>query len=395
MAAETLVEGGARVELYDAKPTVGRKLLVAGKGGLNLTHSEPLEQFLARYGARRPQFEIFLRAFGPDRLRAWAAELGIQTFTGSSDRVFPVGMKSTPLLRAWLARLRASGVSFHPRHRWLGWDAAGALRFETPSGEIAVPAEALVLALGGASWPVTGSDGAWVALLEQRGVAVAPLKPANCGFDVAWSGHFRTRFAGHALKAVVLSFNDGQEAFRQRGEFIITETGVEGSLIYACSRLMREQIEADGQARIHLDLAPGYALERLVERLSRPQGARSLASHLERTVKLRGVKAGLVWEFVPKEVRRDPARLAAAIKDLPVPLLRPRPIEEAISSAGGVPFEVLDERLMLKVLPGVFCAGEMLDWEAPTGGYLLTGCLATGKAAAAGVLEYLAGDGQL
>ncbi len=302
MAAEVLVQAGAQVDLYDAMPSAGRKFLVAGKGGLNLTHSEPFEQFLEHYGMRRAQLEPMLRLFGPDELRLWAAGLGVETFVGSSNRVFPVGMKSAPLLRLWLARLRTSGIIFHFRHTWLGWNADNSLRFATPGGEISVQADAVILALGGGSWPITGSTGAWVPLLAGRGVAVAALKPSNCGFDVDWSEHFRTRFAGHPLKSVALSFTDSQaNTFHQPGEFVITKTGLEGSLIYACSALLRNEIEASGRTVIHLDLAPGWTHERLLERLSRPRGSRSMASHLEKSVGLKGVKAGLLWEFVPKD----------------------------------------------------------------------------------------------
>ena len=392
MAAEVLSRGGANVDLYEAMPSAGRKFLVAGKGGLNLTHSEPFDQFLTHYGDRQKQIEPLLRAFGPDDLRQWASELGIETFIGSSTRVFPVGMRSTPLLRLWLARLRAAGVTFHFRHKWIGWDAHDALRFETPAGLIFVQPDAVVLALGGASWSVTGSTGAWVSYLVGRGIPVAPLKPSNCGFDVDWTDHFRSRFAGSPVKAVVASFTDSRgRSFHQQGEFVVTETGVEGSLIYACSALLRDEIEAQGKAVLHLDLAPGYSFERLMQRLARPRGSRSLASHLERSAGLKGVKASLVWEFLQKADSNDRGRLVSAIKDLPIPLVAPRPIEEAISSAGGVVFEVLDDHLMLLSLPGIFCAGEMLDWEAPTGGYLLTACLASGRAAGLGALDGLKG----
>jgi uncharacterized flavoprotein (TIGR03862 family) len=390
MAAEVLIQAGLRVDLYEAKPSMGRKFLVAGKGGLNLTHSEPFEKFLTRYGARRPQLEPLLKDFGPEQVRAWANGLGIETFVGTSGRVFPVGMRTAPLLHAWLERLRASGVTFHTRHQWLGWNGDGSLHFAAPAGELSVQPDAAILALGGASWPQTGSTGAWVPLLQERSIPVNPLKPANCGFDVSWTEHFRTHFAGHPLKAVVLSFTDSQaHAFLQQGEFIITDTGVEGSLIYACSALLRDEIAISAQAVLHLDLAPGWTNARLVERLSRPRGSKSLSSHLERSVGLKGVKAGLLWEFVPKADFADPARLAATIKDLPIPLVAPRPIAEAISSAGGLDFAALDEHLMLRSMPGIFCAGEMLDWEAPTGGYLLTACLATGIWAGKGVKQYL------
>jgi len=390
MAAEVLAQAGLRVDLYEAKASMGRKFLVAGKGGLNLTHSEPFDQFLTRYGARQPQLEPMLMDFGPEQVRQWAQGLGIETFLGTSGRVFPVGMKTTPLLRAWLARLRASGVTFHTRHQWLGWNRDGSLRFECPAGEISVPAQAVILALGGGSWPQTGSTGAWVDLLQARGIPVKPLKPANCGFDVGWTEHFRTRFAGHPLKSVVLSFTDSQgQAFHQQGEFIITDSGVEGSLIYACSAQLRDEIEVRGQAVIHLDLAPGWTQARLLERLARPRGSKSMSSHLEKSVGLQGVKAGLLWEFVARADFADPAKLAEAIKDLPVPLLAARPLAEAISSAGGVDFAALDEHLMLRSLPGVFCAGEMLDWEAPTGGYLLTACFASGRRAGMGAMGWI------
>lgn len=390
MAAEVLSQNGAKVDLYEAKPSPGRKFLVAGKGGLNLTHSEPLDQFINRYGERRARLEPLLRAFGPDELRHWARELGFETFVGTSGRVFPIDMKAAPLLRAWLERLRSSGVSFHLRHQWCGWGRDGSLRFETPEGEKFLQSRAMILALGGASWPKLGSTGEWVSLLKKRGVAVAPLKPANCGFDVDWSEHFRTRFEGQPVKAVVLSFNNSQGlSFEQQGEFIITHNGVEGGLIYTVSSYLRDEIEVTGHALVHLDLAPDWTQSRLSARLSRPRGSRSLASHLRRSVGISGVKAGLLWEFVPKEDFIDPQRLARAIKALPLPILRPRPLEEAISSAGGVRFEALDENLMIHALPGVFCAGEMLDWEAPTGGYLLTACFSSGRAAGLGALNWL------
>ncbi len=389
MAAEVLSEYGLSVDVYDSKPAAGRKFLVAGVGGLNLTHSEPFEGFLSRYGDRREDLLPMLAAFGADELRQWAHELGFGTFVGTSGRVFPEGMQSAPLLRAWLGRLRKAGVRFHFRHQWLGWGDDRALLFATPEGEIALNPDATVLALGGGSWPVTGSTGAWVQVLRQHGIAVAPLKPSNCGFNVNWSAHFRARFAGEPLKSVVLSFSDAQgEPFRQQGEFVMTGTGLEGSLIYAGSARLRDAIEVQGSVTIHLDLAPDWTHQRLVERLSQPRGSRSISSHLKKAVGISGLKAGLLWEFVPKEDFQDPHRLATWIKELPVTLLSPRPLEEAISSAGGVPFEALDARLMLKSMPGAFCAGEMLDWEAPTGGYLLTACFSTGRWAGKGVLAW-------
>ena len=424
MAAEVLSQAGVRVDLYEAMPSVGRKLLMAGRGGLNLTHSEPWELFLSRYGDRRPHIEPLLQAFGPDDLRAWAHELGSETFVGSSGRIFPTEMKASPLLRAWLTRLQAAGVTFHLRHRWQGWHENGSLRFSHPDGEIQVDADAVVLALGGGSWAKLGSDGAWVPWLAARGVEIAPFKPANCGFDVGWSDHFQERFAGEPLKTVVLSFTNAQrQTFKRQGEFVITETGVEGSLIYAVSALLRDELEAQRglslskprlrqvqsssysdtdfaatstgsvtvkPAVIHLDLAPHRTQTWLHKRLAQPRGSRSRSSHIQSQTGLKGVKTGLLREFVPPEEFNNPAKLAAAIKSLPIPLIAPRPLDEAISSAGGVTFAALDENLMLHALPGTFCAGEMLDWEAPTGGYLLTACFASGFVAGQGVLQRLA-----
>ncbi|MEW5770087.1 MAG: TIGR03862 family flavoprotein [Pseudomonadota bacterium] len=390
MAAEVLSQAGAQVgievEVFDAMPTAARKFLMAGKGGLNLTHSEPFATFVARYGTRQAEVEAWLRAFGPDDLRAWAHGLGCETFVGTSGRVFPRDMKAAPLLRAWLHRLREAGVRFHMRHRWLGWTADGALRLATPEGEVERRADALVLALGGGSWARLGSDGTWVTGLRARGVEVASLRPANCGFDVAWSAHFRERFAGEPLKSVALIDANGQA---RRGECVVTAHGVEGSLVYAFAAGLRDAIEAQGEAIMHLDLMPDWTLERVARELARPRGARSISSHLQGRLGLRGVKAGLLRECLDEEVRSDPVRLAAAIKALPIRLLAPRPLDEAISSAGGVAFAALNDHLMLNALPGVFCAGEMLDWEAPTGGYLLTACMASGRVAGQGALGWL------
>jgi uncharacterized flavoprotein (TIGR03862 family) len=390
MAAESAIAKGARVDLYDAMASAGRKFLLAGKGGLNLTHSEPLEPFLMRYGLRRAQIEPLLTVFGPEALRGWARGLGIETFVGTSGRVFPTDLKAAPLLRSWLRRLRHDGVTFHMRHRWTGWDERGALCFATPEGSLSVQADAVVLALGGGSWPQLGSDGTWVRVLAERGVPVEPLRSANCGFDVGWTDHFRTRFAGHPVKPVVVSVTnaDGTES-RQQGEFVVTETGIEGGVIYAVSACLRDEILAKGNAVVHLDLAPDRKLPRLIADLSRPRGSRSVASHLQRRANVEGVKAGLLRECIARQDFADPARLAAAIKALPLRLIAPRPLEEAISTAGGITFEALDERLMIRALPGVFCAGEMLDWEAPTGGYLLTACFASGRAAGAGAVAWL------
>ncbi|MEW5972996.1 MAG: TIGR03862 family flavoprotein [Pseudomonadota bacterium] len=390
MAAEVLAGAGITVDLFDAMPSVGRKFLLAGKGGMNITHSEPLEPFLSRYGTRRERIEPLLRAFSPDALREWIHGLGIPTFVGSSGRVFPEGMKSAPLLRAWLHRLRALGVRFHVRHRWLGWDEKGALRLATPEGELSLRADAMILALGGASWARLGSDGAWVPWLEQRGLPVAPLRPANCGFECSWSQHFRSRFAGQPVKPVVLSFTDDEGVeHRRQGELMVTEHGLEGGLIYAPSALLREAIARHGQATIHLDLVPGRTLERLTADLARPRGAASLAKHLKGRAGIEGVKAGLLREVLSSNDLDDPTVLAHTLKALPLTLTATRPLDEAISSAGGVMFEALDEHLMLRDMPGVFCAGEMLDWEAPTGGYLLTACFASGRVAGLGALAWL------
>jgi len=400
-AAEVLSGAGRSVHVFDAMPSVGRKFLLAGKGGLNLTHAEPFDAFAGRYGARRAAIEPLLQEFGANALRAWAAGLGVETFVGSSQRVFPADMKAAPLLRAWLQRLRhpaAPGVpvSFHMRHRWTGWDDEGALTFETPDGPRRVQARAVLLALGGGSWARLGSDGAWVPLLVARGVPVVPLKPANCGFDAAgrdgqgWSAHFRERFAGQPFKSVAIDFTDRAGGhFRRKGEFVATATGVEGSLVYAASSGLRDAIEADGRATLMLDLLPDHPAARVLAEVRHPRGSRSLSSHLKSRLGLEGIKMGLLHELLPKEAMEQPERLAAAIKALPVALIGARPVDEAISSAGGVPFEALDDGLMLRDVPGVFCAGEMLDWEAPTGGYLLTACFATGRRAGYGVLRWM------
>ena len=394
MAAETLVKAGIRVAVFDAMPSLGRKFLMAGRGGLNLTHSEPIEPFLSRYGSRRAWIEPLLAAFAPADLVDWAHGLGIHTFVGTSGRVFPAEMKAAPLLRAWLHRLRGAGVVIHARHRWIGWGGDGRLRFLTPAGEQAFKADAVILALGGGSWAKLGSDGAWVPLLAAHGVPIAPLRPANCGFDVGWSEHFRSRFAGMPLKTVAAGFTDASGVeHRRQGECMVTETGLEGSLIYALSAPLRDTLEAAGSVTLHLDLAPGKDLARVIEEVARPRGSRSLSSHLQSRVGIAGVKAGLLRECLPRDDYADPLRLARAIKALPVRLVAPRPLDEAISTAGGVAFEALDASLMLRAMPGVFCAGEMLDWEAPTGGYLLTACFASGRAAGLGALSWLAGPG--
>ena len=388
MAAEVLSNAGVhQVDLFDAMPSVGRKFLMAGKGGMNITHSEDEAAFIGRYGERAGRLAPMLADFGPTQLRAWIHGLGIETFVGTSGRVFPTGMKAAPLLRAWLHRLRQQGVRFHVRHRWQGW-VDGELSFAVPGGERRVAADATLLALGGGSWAKLGSDGRWVPLLADKGVGVAPLRPANCGFDVVWSDHFRERFAGAPVKPVVARY--GQ--LEKQGEFNISEYGIEGGLIYALSAPLREALQHQGKAVLHLDLAPGRTLDRLIADLARPRGRDSLANHVRRRAGIEGVKAALLRECCPPEVLGDLPALAAAIKALPLRLIATRPIDEAISTAGGVVFEALDDSLMLRQLPGVFCAGEMLDWEAPTGGYLLTACLSSGRAAGLGMLRWLSGN---
>ncbi|MEQ1835670.1 MAG: TIGR03862 family flavoprotein [Candidatus Nitrotoga sp.] len=390
MATEVLVQGSVRVNLYDAMPSVGRKFLMAGKGGMNITHSETMELFLSRYGARRAQIKPLLDTFGPEALQEWVHNLGIETFIGTSGRVFPTDMKAAPLLRAWLHHLRETGVHFHMRHRWCGWNENGALRFATPQGEHTVHADAVVLALGGGSWARLGSDGAWVPLLAQRGIPVMPLQPANCGFDVGWSEHFSSRFAGHPVKAVAVTFIDVAGGIhRQQGDLMVTTTGIEGGLIYALSARLRDEIATTGAAIIYLDLTPGKDLPRVIAEIAHPRGSRSMASHLQSRANIKGVKTGLLRERVLPSDFTSPERLAASIKSLPLQLIAPRPLDEAISSAGGVAFEALDGCLMVRAMPGIFCAGEMLDWEAPTGGYLLTACFASGRTAGLGALAYL------
>jgi uncharacterized flavoprotein (TIGR03862 family) len=393
MAAEVLGASGAQVHVYDAMPSVGRKFLLAGRGGLNLTHSEPFDVFMSRFGERRSQLAPMLAQFGPQQARDWATGLGIETFVGTSGRVFPTDMKAAPLLRAWLHRLRSAGVQFHMRHRWLGdasFDAA-ALRFATSTGETSVKADVVVLALGGASWARLGSDGAWAPWLQGRGIEVAPLLPANCGFDGAgWSEHFSSRFAGQPFKSVAISFTDSQgRSFARKGEFVATATGIEGSLIYAASALLRDEITAQGSATLLLDLLPDRSAEQVLAAVKHPRGARSLSSHLKSRLGLEGIKAGVLHEALSREAMQDPVQLAATIKAVPLKLVATRPIDEAISTAGGVRFDALDAQLMASALPGVFVAGEMLDWEAPTGGYLLTASMASGAAAARGAIQRL------
>ncbi len=395
MAADVASAAGVSVELFDTMGSVGRKFLLAGKGGLNLTHSEPLPKFIARYGERAEIVGRWLAEFGPEALRDWARAYGVETFVGSSGRVFPSDLKAAPLLRGWVRRLRERGVRMHMQHRWLGWDPSGRLRFQTADGECRLRADATVLALGGGSWAKLGSDGAWMATLAASGVALAPLRPANCGFDVDWSPHFAARFAGQPIKPVVIAYQDRRgQAQRLQGEFVVTETGVEGSAIYALSALWRDRLAAGEAVQIQLDLVPGRSLERLSGELAKPRGKRSVSEHLRRCAGVDGVQTGLLFEVLGKAAPNDAALLAHTLKALPLRLLRPRPLDEAISTAGGVRFDAVNDGLMLAARPGVFCAGEMLDWEAPTGGYLLTAALASGRVAAGGALAWLARSSQ-
>ena len=449
MAAQELAAAGYQVDVFDAMPSVGRKFLLAGIGGLNLTHAEAFAPFAARYGSAQAQVEPLIGAFGADELRAWAAGLGIETFVGTSGRVFPKDMKAAPLLRAWLTRLRASGVRFHARHKWLGWDAqqgvdtvaqtAGtqtqgsktsrnkqgkqslpaqhALRFATPQGEQRIQADCVVLALGGASWPRLGSDGAWLPWLRARGVEVADLQPSNCGFDCSagqikatavdanaataaashlapvapvWSAHLQTKYAGQPLKSIALRFESPSGAvFDRQGECVLTQTGLEGSLVYAASALLRDAISVQGSASFSLDLLPAHTAEHVAREVAHPRGTRSWSSHLKSRLNLHGVKVALLHEVLSPTQFNNAALLAHTIKALPITAHAARPIAEAISSAGGVRWQAMDAGLMLKALPGVFCAGEMLDWEAPTGGYLLTACFASGRAAGQAAANWL------
>lgn len=389
MAAETLAQCGVKVTVFDAMPSIGRKLLMAGRGGLNLTHSEPLDAFLPRYREAAPKLAAVVEAFPPERLRAWCEELGQPTFVGSSGRIFPKVLKASPLLRAWLRRLDTSGVQFALRHRWTGWDDKGRLLFQTPEGEKAVEAPATVLALGGASWPRLGSDGGWVRTVEAKGVRVAPLRPANCGFKVAWSDIFRDRFEGQPLKGIALSFG-GRSV---RGEAVITRDGLEGGAVYALSAELREAVLASGGATLHVALRPDLNPCDLITRLSSPRGKQTFTNWLRKAAQLSPVAIGLLQEAAFASgvalASMSPETVAAGINAVPVRLTGVASIARAISSAGGVAFDELDGEFMLRRLPGIFAAGEMLDWEAPTGGYLLQACFATGAAAGKGALKWL------
>jgi uncharacterized flavoprotein (TIGR03862 family) len=391
MAAEVLAQAGVDVTVYDAMPSAGRKLLMAGRGGLNLTHSEPLPVFLARYGRAEPNLEAAIDAFPPQALRDWSAALGEATFVGSSGRVFPKAFKASPLLRAWLRRLDSQGVRLALRHRWTGWDERGRLQFQTPDGPRDIGGGAVVLALGGASWPRLGSDGAWAETLANKGVKISPLRPANSGFTVAWSDIFRDRFEGQPLKGLALSFG----AHTVRGEAIVTRGGIEGGAIYALSADLRRAVDAAGQATLHIALRPDIAASDLIARLSAPRGKQSLANFLRKAAHLSPVATGLLQEAAKTSAvslsSLSPADLAQLINAVPIRLTGTASIARAISTAGGIAFDELDDNLMIRRLPGVFAAGEMLDWEAPTGGYLLQAAFATGAAAGRGVLKWLSG----
>jgi uncharacterized flavoprotein (TIGR03862 family) len=387
MAAETLARANIAVTIFERMPSLARKLLMAGRGGLNLTHSEDLTRFLSRYGTAEPHLRRALDAFPPERLRAWSAELGQPTFIGTSGRVFPQAMKASPLLRAWLRRLDAMGVKVALRHRWTGWDDDGALVFDAPRGIVRVTPDVTLLALGGASWPRLGSDGAWAEVLTRAGIAVLRLRPSNCGFQVAWSDHMRTRFAGQPLKTIALSFGGA----RVRGEAVITRDGLEGGAIYALSPVLREAIEATGDAIVTVDLLPDMSVDEVARRLTAPRGKQSLSNVLRKTLSLSPAAIALAQEVTKGKLGAlAPDKMAAFVKAVPVTLTGVASIERAISTAGGVSFSALDDGFMLKNKPGVFVAGEMLDWEAPTGGYLLQACFATGVAAGDGAARYLA-----
>lgn len=390
MAAEVLAAGGAAVTVYDRMPSVGRKFLLAGRGGLNLTHSEDLARFLPRYGAAEPHLRAAIDAFPPDALRAWAEGLGQPTFVGSSGRVFPTAMKASPLLRAWLRRLEATDVTFKLRHRWIGWDQDGRLRFSAPAGDVSGEADATVLALGGASWPRLGSDGAWTDAMADAGIAIAPLQSANCGFLAEWSETFRDPFEGQPLKRIALTFGDRTV----RGEAIVTREGIEGGAVYAISSVVRDAIAANGAAVMSIDQRPEVSVEKLADRLSTSRGKQSFSTFLRKAAALPRVAIALLQETNPLDAPRlsslSPRELAERIKSAPLRLVGVASIAKAISTAGGIRFDAIDEHFMLTRRPGTFVAGEMIDWEAPTGGYLLQASFATGAAAARGVLAWLA-----
>jgi uncharacterized flavoprotein (TIGR03862 family) len=386
MAAETLTNAGLKPVLFDAMPTPARKFLMAGKSGLNLTHSEPLEHFLTRYGDKERHIQPAITEFTPIDLKAWADELGAETFVGSSGRVFPKIFKASPLLRNWLAKLSDSGAELRTRHRWQGWGPSNCHKFETPEGVSLVSAKATIFAFGGISWPKLGGNGNWVKEYEDNQIQISPFRPTNCGFEANWSDFFLNKFAGAPVKNCLLSVGNTQV----KGDFVISQYGVEGSSIYRLSAPLRDLIaQSNSATTLTIDLLPDTPFNQVIARLSKPRGKKSIATHLKKSLSLQGVKSGLLRECTQKQTFDSPDKLASAIKALPLSLTAPRPIEEAISVAGGVSFDALDDNLMLREKFGQFCAGEMLDWEAPTGGYLLTACFAQGKQAATGVMNYL------
>ncbi len=391
MAAEQLTQAGHKVDLYDAMPTVGRKFLLAGLGGLNITHSEPYEAFCQRYSHGQSTLKPILDDFTPTHLRQWCDELGVKTFIGTSGRVFPEAMKAAPLLRTWLIRLRENGLTIYPKHRWLGWDDAGQIKLQSPEGELTRSYDVLILALGGGSWKKLGSDGQWMPILEEQGVATSPLLPSNCGFLSNWSEHLKTNFAGSPLKSVAIRFTDIEgEAEKRMGEFIITERGVEGSLIYAFSARLRERILQKGAATFYLDICPNHTTEQLTKILRAKPKNKTLSTYLKSRLKLDAAKRALLFEVLAKPDWNDINLLSKTLKNIPIEVIATTPINEAISTSGGVCDASLNEQLMLKEKAAVFCAGEMLDWDAPTGGYLLTACMALGKRAGLGAASYLA-----
>ena len=386
MAAEILAQAGQTVTVYEQKPSLGRKFLMAGRGGLNLTHSEEFEKFLPRYGAAEKFMTPLIESFTPQMLRAWADDLGLETFIGTSGRVFPKMFKASPLLRAWLLRLEKLGVQFKLNHHWLGWRENN-LIFKYENKEVAVAADAVLLALGGASWPRLGSDGAWTEILQNKKIEIMPLRPANCGFQINWSDIFKNKYAGQPVKSVALLFN----GIRVPGEIMITQGGIEGGPVYALSTALRDAIAQYGSAELAVDLRPDMTEEQLTKALQRPRAALSFTNYLRKAISLSSPAIGLLLEQPNRAElgRYSPPQLAALLKSVPLTLTGTSHIERAISTAGGIALSELDNGLMLKKLPGVFAAGEMLDWEAPTGGYLLQGCFATGAAAAHGIINFL------
>ncbi len=384
-AAEHLARTGVNVHVFEQKPTPARKFLMAGRGGLNITHSEDFDLFQARYGAAESFLSPALNRFSPDGMRAWCHGLEQETFIGSSGRVFPTAMKASPLLRAWLSRLESLGVHFHYRHTWRGWDAQNNLVFDTETGNIAFKSDATLLALGGASWPSLGSDGAWAKILKKYNVDIASFEPANCGFHVTWSPHMIQKFAGKPLKSIALSHNTKTV----KGEIIITEKGVEGGAIYALSSSIRNDINENGKTAFSIDLKPSLSIKTIEEKLTlKPKGKQSFSTWLQKSIHLSPLSIALLYEIAPDISKQPIQTLAALIKALPIHTSAPFSLDRAISSAGGLPLKEIDESYMISKLPGVFVAGEMLDWEAPTGGYLLQACFATGKAAATGILNW-------